>query len=451
MDRFFPESHRIEYKLKLTDTLEKEVVAFLNYHEGGIIYIGVNNSGMVVGCDNVDEVQLKVKDKLKHNISPSCLGLFEVILETVDTKNIIKIIVASGRETPYYIKKHGMSEKGCFIRIGSSCEPMSQTMIEDLFAKRVRNSLSKIRSPRQDLTFEQLKIYYEEKNLKLNEKFASNLELLTEEGKYNYVAYLLADSNGTSIKVAKYQGKDKIDLIENNEYGYCSLIKATKQVLDKLEVENRTAALITSKERKEQKLWNPVALREAVINAIVHNDYTTENPPVFEIFSDRIEITSTGGLSTIKNLEDFFAGYSKPISRELMRIYKDLELVEHLGSGLNRILSVYGKDSFIIKQNYMKNVFYSNDKPLNSKGLATQETTQETIQETIQEIKKLSTREKITVALKQDGSLTREDLADIVGVSANAVKQHLSKLKTENKIKRVGSTKSGYWEVLDVE
>jgi predicted HTH transcriptional regulator len=299
------------------------------------------------------------------------------------------------------------------------------------------------------LTFEQLKIYYEGKNLKLNEKFASNLELLTEEGKYNYVAYLLADSNGTSIKVAKYAGKDKIDLIENNEYGYCSLIKATKQVLDKLEIENKTAALITSKERKEQKLWSPVALREAVINAIVHNDYTTENPPVFEIFSDRMEITSTGGLSTIKNLEDFFAGYSKPISRELMRIYKDLELVEHLGSGLNRILSVYGKDSFIIKQNYMKNVFYSNDKPLNNKGLATQEATQETIQETIQEIKKLSTREKIIVELKKDGSLTREDLAHIVGVSANAVKQHLSKLKTENKIKRVGSTKSGYWKIIE--
>jgi ATP-dependent DNA helicase RecG len=145
---------------------------------------------------------------------------------------------------------------------------------------------------------------------------------------------LLADSNGTSIKVAKYAGADKIDLIENNEYGYCSLIKATHKVLDKLDIENKTATLITHKTRKEQPLWNKVALREAVINAIVHNDYTTEIPPVFEIYSDRIEITSTGGISTIKNLEDFFAGYSKPINRELMRIYKDIELVEHLGSGL---------------------------------------------------------------------------------------------------------------------
>ena len=358
------ESHRIEYKQTLTDTFEKEIVAFLNYHEGGIVYIGIDKDGKIVGCQNPDETQLKIKDKLKHNISPSCLGLFEVILETIEDKSVIKIIIASGRETPYYIKKNGMSEKGCYIRVGSSSEPMSQSMIEDLFAKRVRNSLGNIKSRRQDLTFEQLKIYYEEKGLKLNEKFASNLELLTVDGYYNYVAYLMADSNGVSIKVAKYAGINKVDLIENNEYGYCSLIKATNKVLEKLEVENKIAALITSSTRKEQPLWNKVALREAVINAIVHNDYTIENPPVFEIFSDRIEITSTGGLSVIKNTDDFFSGYSNPTSREIMRIYKDLELVEHLGSGLNRILEAYDKDSFIIKPNYMKNIFYKDEKPL---------------------------------------------------------------------------------------
>ena len=57
---------------------------------------------------------------------------------------------------------------------------------------------------------------------------------------------------------------------------------------------------------------------------------------------------------------------------------------------------------------------------------------------------------KIIVVLKQDGLLTREDLAHIVGASANVVKQHLSKLKIGNKIKKVDSTKAGYWEVLDV-
>lgn len=125
-----------------------------------------------------------------------------------------------------------------------------------------------------------------------------------------------------------------------------------------LKIENKIYTQITYKERIENPLWNEVAVREAVINAIVHNDYTTEIPPLIEIFSDRLEITSTGGLSTIKNSEEFFTGYSRPINRELMRVFKDLELVEHLGSGMERILSAYGKDSFMIDNNFMKNIFY---------------------------------------------------------------------------------------------
>jgi len=207
------ESHRIEYKQSLTDSFEKEVVAFLNYHEGGIIYIGVNKDGKIVGCQNPDETQLKIKDKLKHNISPSCLGLFEVILETIEEKPVIKIIVASGRETPYYIKKNGMSEKGCFIRVGSSSEPMNQIMIENLFAKRVRNSLSNIKSRRQDLTFEQLKIYYEEKGLKLNEKF------LKKQGfkiVFNYLAPIYNKQNITDKKLIKKLNKVKPNYILTN-------------------------------------------------------------------------------------------------------------------------------------------------------------------------------------------------------------------------------------------
>ena len=136
-------------------------------------------------------------------------------------------------------------------------------------------------------------------------------------------------------------------------------------------------------------------------------------------------------------IEPFFQGYSSPTNREIMRIFKDLDMVEHLGSGMNRILSYYKKENFILNDIFLRVVFYSN----RDKIKTTQETTQET--------KKLSTKEKIILELQRDNSLTREELAKILKVSANAIKQHLSKLKTENRIKRVGSTKAGYWEVLD--
>ena len=351
------ESKRIEYKQKITAELEKEVVAFLNSNEGGVIYIGIDKIGNIVGIENPDEEQLLLKDRFKHNILPSCMGLFDIVLERNEDKNILKIIVAGGYEKPYYVKKYGLSEKGVFVRVGSSAEPMPTRQIEHLFSKRTRNSIGKIKSPKQDLRFQQLQIYYQSIGKFLNEQFAKNLELLTEDNQYNYVAYLINDVNGISVKVAKYDGLDRVDLIENNEYGYCSLMKATKQVLDKIEVENKTLAKITSKERKETKLWNPVALREAVINAIVHNDYTSEVPPKFEFFDDRIEITSFGSLPQGMTEKEFFEGYSVPRNKELMRVFRDLDLVEHLGSGVPRILRSYGKECFKFTENFLRMTF----------------------------------------------------------------------------------------------
>ena len=353
------ETNRIEYKERLTKDLdlEKEIVAFLNYREGGLIYVGVDKNGKVIGVKDPDVDMLKIKDRIKNNIAPSALGLFDVVTEEQENKHILKIIVASGSEKPYFKKKYGMTGKGCFMRLGTAAEPMPQAMIDKLFATRTRNSIGKIKAHRQDLSFEQLRIYYEEKKKSLNKQFKKNLELITEEGSLNYAAYLLADENNISIKVAKYSGKNRVNLIENNEYGYCSLIKATKSVLDKVDLENRTAATITSKERKEQRLWNSIALREAIINAFVHNDYTRETPPKFEIFSDRIEITSTGSLPEGLSKKEFFEGFSIPQNKELMRIYKDLEMVEQLGSGIPRILEYYGKRCFKLSENFLRMSF----------------------------------------------------------------------------------------------
>jgi ATP-dependent DNA helicase RecG len=169
IDSNMSETNRIEYKQELNSDvdIEKEVIAFLNYHEGGIIYIGIDKQGKVVGVSDIDSDMLKIKDRIKNNISPSAMGLFDVVAENKEGKELIKIIVAGGTEKPYFKKKFGMTEKGCFIRIGTAAEPMPQTMIDKLFASRTRNSLGKIKSNRQDLTFEQLKIYYEEKGLNL--------------------------------------------------------------------------------------------------------------------------------------------------------------------------------------------------------------------------------------------------------------------------------------------
>jgi ATP-dependent DNA helicase RecG len=166
------ETNRIECKERLTKDLdlEKEIVAFLNYREGGLIYIGVSKNGEIIGLNDPDGDMLKIKDRIKNNISPSALGLFDVITEEQENNQILKIIVASGSEKPYFKKKYGMTEKGCFVRLGTAAEPMPQTNIDKLFATRTRNSIGRIKAHRQDLSFEQLRIYYEEKKKPLNKQ-----------------------------------------------------------------------------------------------------------------------------------------------------------------------------------------------------------------------------------------------------------------------------------------
>ena len=433
-----PETNRIEYKreLNIDVDIEKEVIAFLNYHEGGVIYIGIDKTGNVVGVSDADGDALKIKDRIKNNISPSAMGLFDVVVEERKGKEIVKITVASGSEKPYFKKKYGMTDKGCFIRVGTAAEPMPQGIIDKLFATRTRNSIGKIRSNRQDLTFEQLRIYYEEKRMPLNSQFKKSLELLTEDGALNYAAYLLADENGVSIKVAKYRGTNRVDLIENNEYGYCSLIKATKSVLDKIELENRTATQITSKERIDRRLWNPVAIREAIINSIVHNDFTREVPPKFEIFADRIEITSAGTLPEGLNEDDFFDGVSIPRNRELMRVYRDLELVEQLGSGVPRILESYGKECFRFMGNFIRMTFPVSKELIHQSGL---------VDGLVDGL--VESQRKIVELIKANPKISKKEMAKNIGISTTAVDKHIRSLREKGILKRVGGDRSGHWEL----
>lgn len=436
------ESNRIEFKAALNEKLEKEIVAFLNNHEGGILYIGMNDEGHPVQIPDRDAMQLKISDRIKNNILPSTLGLFDIVTENIENIPVTKIIVSSGLEKPYYIKNKGMSPNGCYMRIGTSTQPMSIALIDELYSKRTHTTLRNILSPRQDLTFAQLKIYYQERGLELNQYFANSLELLTPEGKYNYIAYLLADENGVSIKVAKYAGTDKVDLIENEEYGYCSLIKATNQVLEKMKIENITKTKVTGTKRIEQNLIETVPMREALINAVVHNDFSHEIPPVFEIFHDRIEFTSYGGLIQGQSKEDFFSCSSMPRNRELMRVFKDVGLVEQLGSGMSRILQFYDKSIFEISDHFIK-VIFPFSLPYEKQNIANgDESGDENGDENGGE-------NKILYLIQEHPDITAKEMSKQTGFSTRKISRIIKKLREAEKITRIGSDRKGYWKISE--
>ncbi len=440
------ETNRIEYKEQLNEDFEQEVIAFLNYREGGIVYVGVRKNGQVVGLQDVDLTQLQVKDRIKNNIKPSTLGLFDVTVETLDGKDVIKIVISSGTEKPYYLRKKGRTPEGCYIRVGSSKERMTERMINDMYAKRTKNSLKEIDSPRQELTFNQLKIYYEEHNITLNDNFLQNLDLLTSEGKYNYNAFLLADENNVSIKLVKYLGTNKMDLVENQEYGYRCIITATQRILDRLDAENTVYAKIEYKGRKEVEMIDKAALKEAVINAIVHNDYSYGNSPIVELYSDRVEITSAGGLPQELSEEEFLEGVTAPRNKELIRVFKDIELIENIGSGVLRILDAYDKSCFKFMEHFLRVSFKYRENPFNYENITPNNGA---INGVINYTKNINSNEQTVLDfIIKNPNISQKEISEKSKIPYRTVQRLVASLKSKKLIERFGSNKTGYWKIL---
>lgn len=431
------ETNNVEFKRELNDKFEKEVVALLNTN-GGHIYIGVNDDASIYGVDNVDEIQLEIKDRIKNKIAPSSIGYFEIIVETRDNKQFIHVIIAAGNEKPYYIKKYGMCPQGAYIRVGSSCVQLTEKQIFDFYSKRTRTSLINIISPIQDLSFAQLKIYYEEIGYIFTHNTFKQFNFNLSTGEFNYLAYLLSDQNGLVINIGKFKGNNVVDLEEMKSFSNQSLIKTTSEIIDFIEKQNKIFTTITSSKRIEQKLFDSIAMREAVINALVHSDYSYENTPTFRIFDDRIEIISVGGLPEGIEKTEFLNGYMSPKNPQLMKIFRDLGFVEHMGTGIIRILSKYDSSIFSFSSNFIKVVI-----PYSFK------TNSEVINENpIDNFKEISKRQKrIIEIIRDNASITQEEMASILNISRFTIIREIKVLEEKGIIKRIGSNKTGNWKI----
>ena len=424
------ENEMTEFKEKLNEKLEREVVAFLNTTHGGSIYIGIADDGTVMGIDGIDSKQREIKNRLKNNISPSTIGLFEITTPVIDGKNCIQVIVSGGNRRPYFIRKNGMSSEGCFFRVGSTTEKMTEGMIMDLFQRRSKETLISKRSPKQDLTFNYLKDHYREKGFEIGDNFLIQLELFTEDKEFNYLAYLLSDQNSLKLQYARYDSDDVFNLVEHREFGDQSIVKTTADVLDFIQNRNTVFSQITATGRMDRSKFNAIAMRELIVNAIVHNNYLSNGLPSFEEFSNRFEISSFGGLPEGFSREDFLNGYSLPVNPELIRVFRDLGLAERLGTGIRRVLKFYPREIFRFSSNFLRvNVPF--ERPIQAYPSQTE----------------TESKKSLFDLLKEDPHITRAEAAGRLGVSESSVYRELRKLEDSGIIRREGSKKSGFWVI----
>lgn len=430
------EDKRNEFKIKLTDNLEKEVVAFLNT-DGGNIFIGVNDKGLITNnLGDIDLLQRTLKDRLIKNIMPSILGLFDVVLKTKHGKKYIQIVIAKGNERPYYIRGMGMTPDSCFVRVGSSIQSMNNETILNLYSRRTRNSLKNIKSPKQDLEFKTLKIYYEEYGYNINNNFLNKLDLYNENGEYNYIGYLLSDNNNITVQFAKYEGNNVYNLIENENFGYCSLIKIMDNILNKIILENKTYTKIEIPNRKEIKMYDYNAVKEIVTNALIHNDWCNGYSPKFELFNDKLVISSNGGIQEGVTQEEFLEGFSNPRNPELMRVFRDLNFVEQLGTGIQRVLRTYNKNIFEFFPNHIRVTIPFNENSFNY------------TKEKFENIDLNNLQNNILKIINDKPNITQEELALILDVNKRTIIRNFKRLIEEDYLIRVGAKKNGYWKII---
>ena len=448
----FVETDKVEFKEKFTESIAKEIEAFLN-SDGGVIYVGVTDDGKIIGVKNLDESLRKISDVISDQIEPNAIDcvIIQVIFE--DNKPVIKLCIKKSYGELYCIKKYGYSANGCHLRVGTTCKSMSLEMIKRKFESSILSRDLMLRAPSflGNLTFTKIKILLSESGYHINDDyFEKNLKLRNEDGRYNYLAELLADTNSVPFIFAKFKGLTKASYAERIDYGCQCVILAYEKMRDRLSIENICKTITYPRPRKDIFLFDMDAVNEALVNAVVHNDYRITNPQV-SCFNDRLEILSHGGLPNGLSEEQFFDGESKPRNVQLMEVFVMLGIVEHTGHGVPLIVSKYGREAFNISGNSIRVVIPYNKDVLN----AYRETNSQLIDESheLSMEKENSTgksdsdKELVLSVLRNHPDYTARELSEALSKPMRTIQRVITQLKAEGRVERIGARKNGYWRI----
>lgn len=426
------ETEKIEFK-KTTGELREGITSLasmLNKNGYGVLYFGVKDNGDVIGQQIGDRTLREISQAIANFIKPQIIPTIEHKL--IDNKNVIKIEVY-GSEKPY--SAYGRY----YMRSADEDRELSPIALKELMEKQTMSDILILKpSPVQTLTFNKLKIAYVTAGLTVNQStFEDNAGLKNNDGKYNLMAFLLADENDISIKVVTFAGVDKTELIKRNDYGGTCLINSIDKVLDYMDSINETMITMGVHRRTEEKLFDMACFKEAWQNACIHTKWDKGNPPAVYIFSDRIEIISTGGLPVDLNKDEFYKGISKPVNSKLQKIFGQLGYVEQTGHGIPLIISNYGKQAFDIMENFVNVII-----PFNyvKKNLDCTE---------IENKVSLNKTENVIFEyIRKNSNITINELVSLSGYSDGYIRKILTTLKEKKIIERHGGNRYGKWVVI---
>ena len=417
----FIESETIELKSSVFADLCKEVIAFANT-KGGTLYIGVEDNGTVIGVDSADRVTLQINNMVRDSIKPDITMFVHYETQVIDDKQIIAVTVQEGTD----LGSKGLKPSGVYVRNGTSTDPASDTAIRKMIKETDGDSFETMRSLEQNLSFQAAEAQFAKRKVPYDATKMQTLGMVSSDGIYSNVALLLSDQCPNTIKAATFAGVDQSVFQDRREFTG-SLFQQMEDLYAYLDLHNQTKATFEGLYRTDTRDYPEDALRETLMNSLVHRDYSFSASTLVSIYDDRIEFVSVGGLPTGITLDDIMLGLSVCRNPKLAAIFYRLQLIEAYGTGMPKIMKAYAGTGLEPKIEVTNNAFKIT--LLNRNAVkATDSVPNE----------RKSNEEKILDLIAQNGYVVRSDVDQLLDVSQTTASRILKRMVTDGLIYQDG-------------
>jgi ATP-dependent DNA helicase RecG len=421
------ESETMEFKREYTDNIKKEVIAFANT-QGGIIHVGIDNEDRICPLEDIDNTLQKLTNVIRDSILPD-ITFF--IRYEICKDSTIKITVNEGSNKPYFLKDKGLVPAGVYVRQGSSSVQASHENIRRMIKTTDGDAFEIERSLNQELTFKEAENEFRNKGLDFENNNRISLGIQTKDGVYTNLGFLASDQCPFSVKIAVFEGAEKLKFRNRREING-SILKQLYETYYFLNSNNKLPARVIGLNRIERYDYPQEAVREGLVNALVHRDYSLGGSILINIYDDRMEFISIGGL--VKDIEetDLLSGLSLLRNKNLANIFFRLHYIESYGTGLRKIMKLYETYKVKPKIDVFPNVFVLTLPNLNYHYTLTHD--------------KLNERqEKILEHIKIKKYITNEDIQKMLNIKRSRAYKIISDMKAQKLIKN-SDVKSQYIE-----
>lgn len=438
----FQETETVELKSIVMDDIKKEIIAFANC-DGGMIYVGVADDGTVLGIGNADECALQISNMVRDAIKPDVTMFIHYETLNCEGKAVVAVNVQRGTNRPYYLAKKGLRPEGVYVRQGYSSVPATDTAIRQMIKETDGDSFENMRSINQGLTFEVTKKEFEKRNVDFGQPQMQTLKIISSDGIYTNLGLLLSEQCPHTIKAAVFEGTDQSVFKDRREFSG-SLMQQLNEVYDYIDFHNQTHATFQKLLRIDTRDYPEVAVREALLNSLVHRDYSFRASTLISIYVDRIEFVSIGGLLPGLALDDLMMGVSVCRNPHLANVFYRLQLIEAYGTGMKKIMGAYADAPVQPKIMTTNNAF---------KIILPNVNAMPKVAEAPKEIEKATAlvldpnQEKVLRFLTEHQAITRKETQTLLGVSQSTAGRILKALVDSGQIIQLGGSRTTWYKL----